>query len=234
MKCKPIITTANFRRSHSGFTLVELLVVILIIIVLAGILYPTVAKMRASADRSKCITKLRGWGVAMGSYAADHDGKVEWSRWAPIGWDSTRTSVYLDYWTSGTVNVDARDSAGAHEAQLDMRCCPSIKYDKKVQNSPVTYATTRPNVAGALEPNVTTITLSRIRVPARYIMMIESVPASTLSLTGGDFSTRVKPLTQAGPLQRHKGTVNALFADYSVQSMNWKQIEKGLSYWTTY
>ena len=170
----------------------------------------------------------------MGSYAADHDGKVEWRMWAPIGWDKTKTSVYLDYWTSGTVDLDSRESSGSHDTQQRMRCCPSVKWNPKVSNSPVTYATTRPNAAGVLEPNSSTVTLAKISNPTRFMLMMDSLPATNLTLTAGDFSTRVKPLTQAGPNQRHGGTVNVLLADFSVQSMTWKQIEKGLAYWTTY
>ena len=74
MKQKSIFT--RVRRSSSGFTLVELLVVVTIIIVLAAIGYPTIGKMRATAARSECMSQLRD-GVSMGAYAADHDGKVE-------------------------------------------------------------------------------------------------------------------------------------------------------------
>lgn len=225
---------SKFSRSAHGFTLVELLVVITIIVALAGVAYPTIGRMRASAARSQCLTQLRGWGGAMGGYAADHDGKAEWRLWASVGWDKTKTSVYLDYWTAGTVDLAAGDDSGSHDTQKKMRCCPAVKWNPKIGNSPVTYATIRPNAAGVLEPNVSTTTLAKISNPARFMLMIESLPASNLTLTAGDFSTRVKPLTVSGPDLRHGGSVNVLFADYSVQSMTWKQIEKGLAYWTTY
>lgn len=225
--------TSKFSRSARGFTLVELLVVITIIVALAGVAYLSMGRMRASAARSQCISQLRGWGGAMGSYAADHDGKVEWRLWAPIGWDKTKTSVYLDYWTAGTVDLAAKDDSGSHGVLQKMRCCPAVKKNP-VGNSPVTYSTIRPNAAGVLEPNVSTVTLAKITNPARFMLLVESLPASNLTLTAGDFSTRVKPLTLAGPDLRHDGSVNVLLADYSVQSMTWKQIEKGLAYWTTY
>lgn len=232
MKQKSIHSKSS-RPAH-GFTLVELLVVITIIVALAGVAYPTIGRMRASAARSQCITQLRAWGGAMGGYAAEHDGKAEWRLWAPIGWDKTKTSVYLDYWTAGTVDLAANDDSGSHDILQKMRCCPAVKWNPKIGNSPVTYATTRPNAAGVLEPNVSTVNLAKVSNPARFILMIDSLAGSNLTLTAGDFSTRVKPLTVAGPDLRHNGTVNVLLADYSVQSMTWKQIEKGLAYWTTY
>jgi prepilin-type N-terminal cleavage/methylation domain-containing protein len=92
-------------RSPHGFTLVELLVVITIIVVLAAVGFPTMSKMRASADQTKCMEQLREWGVILGTYASENDGKVEFSRWEPIGTDPTRVSVYLPYMTSSDVDV---------------------------------------------------------------------------------------------------------------------------------
>lgn len=222
------------RRASSGFTLVELLVVVTIIIVLAGVGYPTIGKMRASAARSECVSRLRGWGVVMAAYAADHDGRVEWRQWASIGWNPDSTSVYLDYFTSGTVDLGSKDDSGSHQTLLRMRTCPAVK-TPPAQNALVSYATIRPNAAGVLEPNVSTFSLAKVNNPARFMLMVEALPASNAYLSsGGEFTTRVKPLTQKGPSLRHNGPINALFADYSVQTMTWKQVERGLNWWTTF
>jgi prepilin-type N-terminal cleavage/methylation domain-containing protein len=58
------------RRPH-GFTLIETLVVIAIISVLAGLLFPVFASARASARRTNCISNLRQLGLGLQMYKQD-------------------------------------------------------------------------------------------------------------------------------------------------------------------
>jgi prepilin-type N-terminal cleavage/methylation domain-containing protein/prepilin-type processing-associated H-X9-DG protein len=59
----------------SGFTLVELLVVITIIGLLAGLSLGALARVRASADQGACVGHLQQIGAASFSCAADNDGE---------------------------------------------------------------------------------------------------------------------------------------------------------------
>src|SRR5262249_49244307 len=61
-------------RARSGFTLVELLVVVAVIGVLAALLLPTLAQARESARRTACASNLRQIGMALRVYVDDHDG----------------------------------------------------------------------------------------------------------------------------------------------------------------
>lgn len=58
-----------------GFTLVELMVVIVIIAILASLLYPIFAKSKRSAFRAKCISNLSQIGAACSLYSQDWNGK---------------------------------------------------------------------------------------------------------------------------------------------------------------
>lgn len=59
-------------RFSRAFTLVELLVVITIISILIGILLPSLGKFRAESKRIKCLTNLKGFGVALELYRNDN------------------------------------------------------------------------------------------------------------------------------------------------------------------
>lgn len=234
MHTKPNPSSAP--RLQSGFTLTELLVVILIIVVLAGMLFPLVTNMRNAATRSQCMNQFRNWGVAFSGYAADHDGKINWEHWPSIGTDPLQYSPYIPYWTG-----DSDDRTG-FQMQLAQRNCPAVKY--KTGNSPVTYSTIQPvgiskvGISGRINGESSDYPLSKITRPNRFMLMIETLaPTGKVGYSvsaAADFTSRVKPITDPGPDLRHNRRINALMGDYSVREMYWKDVEKGLSYWTTF
>lgn len=229
MNAKTFSNTTS--RSPRGFTLVELLVVITIIVVLAAVGFPAMTKMQGNAARSKCLAQFREWGIITATYSAENAGKIEWDRWEPIGTDPAKVSVYLPYMTTGDVDVSTKSDKGSYAKLLAMRHCPAVKDPSSVVNATVSYAMIRANPP---ESSVGTNTLSRISNPSRFILMTESNSGSGTLSNGGDFSSNVKPLTVKGSPRHDNATVNALFADFSVRPMNWKDLEKGLSYWTNY
>lgn len=60
--------------SLHGFTMVEVLFVVSIATVLAGLLLPALGNMVSSANRAKCQSNLRQITAALFSYTADHNG----------------------------------------------------------------------------------------------------------------------------------------------------------------
>ena len=61
-------------KTKNGFTLVELLVVIGIILLLAGLVFPAGGKARRMALATSCLSNLRQLGLALQMYVNDHNG----------------------------------------------------------------------------------------------------------------------------------------------------------------
>lgn len=73
--CSPLDVGCSSRRL-AAFTLIELLTVIAIIGILAGILIPVTGKVRDKARDAQCKTALRSWGVAIHLYLTDNRDRL--------------------------------------------------------------------------------------------------------------------------------------------------------------
>ena len=61
-------------RGHAaGFTLMELLVVISVIVILAALLFPTFARARENARRASCMSNMKQIGLGIMQYTQDYD-----------------------------------------------------------------------------------------------------------------------------------------------------------------
>jgi prepilin-type processing-associated H-X9-DG protein len=177
---RPIMNSRKNTHSSSrtGFTLTEVLVVVLILIVLAVLGLSGVTKLRGAADKAASVRNLAQIQLANTSYATDHGG-----RFVPIfifdehgsqyvGW--TSNSEFLIHLTGDTVST----SSGKVSTALPLNLMdPIVVRAKKrmYQDLSASYGYNTTGVPGGTfgQPNASpAFTLSQLRAPDRTAAFI--------------------------------------------------------------
>lgn len=94
------VGSAARTRLRSGFTLVELMVVIALVAILVGLLLPAVQVARESARRSHCLNNVRQIAIAMTGYDSANEALPGWrNRVGTFSGTASGTTAIATSWT---------------------------------------------------------------------------------------------------------------------------------------
>jgi prepilin-type processing-associated H-X9-DG protein/prepilin-type N-terminal cleavage/methylation domain-containing protein len=98
-----------------GFTIIELLVVIAIIVILAGLLLPTLSRAKQQALSTACLNNLKQLQLASLSYSHDHNDELVPNHWVYIFDGDPTVGMHLEdpaqvSWCPGNVREDQTTS----------------------------------------------------------------------------------------------------------------------------
>jgi prepilin-type N-terminal cleavage/methylation domain-containing protein/prepilin-type processing-associated H-X9-DG protein len=211
------------RASRHAFTLIEILVVLVILLVLAALLFPMAQQLIARANGPKCLSNLRQISVASASYSADNNGA-----WPPSAVGTVFSQFLIPYFA----RVPGTKDGGFMQSPL---ICPSARTEKTNSAyiyrgiyTPTSYDTARGKYglsygqnAFAQGPSSSTRVANRMVVenPSKMMLYMD-IHEHYLATVGGIIDAERKEIL----LKRHDGNINAAYVDGSVRTLRYKDI----------
>ena len=207
-----------------AFTLIEILVVIAIIALLAGLLFPVFARAREEGRKTSCASNMKQLGIAFQQYTQDSRGKYplagQFGNWLPGSgtWVAGDTANPIADLTTQEPNGNkANIEAGAlfpYVKSTAVYICPS---NKDGEAKSLSYS---------MNCAVAALSSSRIRSPGDIVLLVDEEKANDAYFFAvSDGPANLAGSTAAGNptnssdalTKKHNGGGNLLFADGHVK-----------------
>lgn len=207
--------------ARRGFTLVELLVVVVIIAILAGLLLPALARSKEAARRLKCASNLRQLGLATQMYWDDNSGACFYYQLGAVRDGVLYWFGWLQDGAEGQRAFDA--TTGALYPYLlgrGVEVCPSLNYQSaqfklKAATAAYGYAYNKFLSAAPTQPAVR---ITRILCPTGTALLADAAQINTFQYPASPLNPMLEEFyfvddrSQTAHF-RHGARANALFCD---------------------
>jgi prepilin-type processing-associated H-X9-DG protein len=205
------------RRSRlrpAGFTLTEILVVLVIIIALVAVLIPLVSGLRERARSAQCMQNLRQIGIGLNAYISQNNGRFPDGA-ADVSWAPEITTTRC--WYDAAAENMGREYVPYHKGDpLPLAFgCPSGHGKAYEPAWPYTGDYAANLYLG--HPNHKVTTISAVKNPSSTPYVQDTVKQNNFAavIYGSGFSKTANTAFAA----RHGGRGNILWVDGSVSSM---------------
>jgi len=232
-------------RRRQGFTLVEMLVVIAIIIILAAVLFPVFVRAREKAQQVRCINNYKQWAAAIELYEDDYEGAILPASVVAAPGTENANSAWSSYWSTlldpyvkqlGKGRGGVKATGGQNFGQGELLRCPSSP-GETMSGGNAWQAGKSYGYNPYLQKNVTT---SMVKYPALTLRLTETAeynnprwmwtPGVDPKYKGGSWYAPLPDGTQQGYRLAltapgwHNGMGNVLWVDGHVSTLTWQRI----------
>ncbi|MFH0908545.1 MAG: prepilin-type N-terminal cleavage/methylation domain-containing protein [bacterium] len=211
----------------SGFTLMELLLVIGIIAILAGLLFPALNAASAKAKEAKCMAHVRQWGSAISLYAADNQGVFPGRGPDANNADPAATNGWFNvvaaYMSSEPVSNLNASSRMPRPREKSPFICPQARSEPALSGDKTTYyssyginwwldADSRGCSGSGGSAFTQALRVSQVSKPSVFVVLAE-MPTDAAGYGAPCTYIRKMGLPASGDAFRHTGRANLAFAD---------------------
>lgn len=207
---------------RNGFTLTELLVVITIIAVLAGIVFTATRNLKERAGAAKRISDVRQAGAIFLAKASESNGRCQYFSGGSGSFEFrpyyiVKAELGLNIYDSIETDIMSWDTSKL-PPKLPAWNCRGINF-KNVPDYNAVWKTESLKDSQGRSANVASLIIGDVTRPGAYPLMIDS------SLSSGDETFRINDNGDCVGLREAGKKANAFMIDGSVRSMDQSELK---------
>lgn len=222
------MSRSPLRRDH-GFTLIELMIVVAILGILAGLMTGVIGYIQNSAKRNECLNNLRQWGGAMSMYLDEHRSRTFPTYEADLTSETAWFNVLPPYLEKSSASAPYKELAAEGkpiphpgEGSKSIFLCP-LDDGPAEETDPKTYYSSYTmnvyvNDAENKPPRSKRLRDSQLKFPSAFVVMTETCDGRVGGATSGADQHLVS-VEPAATAFRHNKSINLLFADGHAATM---------------